>query len=103
MNPSRQGLLQAKQSIMTIHATFNFWEGWFWIVLSVGTLATTITKQKRIGWFSVGLFVLLVLFGLSDFVEMRTGAWYKPWWLFVWKAFCVVGFVLMWFAYRKRK
>ena len=22
----------------------------------------------------------LVMFGLSDVVEVRTGAWYRPWW-----------------------
>jgi hypothetical protein len=26
----------------------------------------------------------------SDLVEARTGAWWKPWWLFVWKAACVL-------------
>jgi hypothetical protein len=31
-----------------------------------------------------------VLFGISDIVETRTGTWYEPWWLFAWKAACVV-------------
>lgn len=29
-------------------------------------------------------------FAGSDAVEMQTGAWWRPWWLFVWKAACVV-------------
>lgn len=31
----------------------------------------------------------LVLFGLSDAVEIWSGAWWRPWWLLVWKAACV--------------
>ena len=31
-------------------------------------------------------------FGISDFVEIHTGAWYRPWWLLAWKATCVAGF-----------
>ena len=31
----------------------------------------------------------LVLFGLSDVVELQTGAWWRPWWLAVWKGLCI--------------
>ncbi|HTD65354.1 MAG TPA: hypothetical protein VK846_02340, partial [Candidatus Limnocylindria bacterium] len=37
------------------------------------------------------LALTLAVFGGSDLVEARTGAWWKPWWLFVWKALCVIG------------
>ena len=37
--------------------------------------------------------VSLVLFGLSDLVEIRTGSWLRPWWLFGWKAVCLVTLV----------
>jgi hypothetical protein len=36
-----------------------------------------------------------LLFGLSDVVEVRTGAWWRPWWLLVWKAVCVLALVLL--------
>jgi len=100
---NKYGLVKKKYLAMTIHAVFNYWEGWFWIILGASVLAVSVFKQRRVGWFSVVLFLLLVTFGLSDFVEMRTGAWYRPWWLFVWKGICVVGFVLIVFVYRKRK
>lgn len=35
----------------------------------------------------------LVMFGLSDVVEVRTGAWYQPWWLLVWKGVCLATIV----------
>ena len=87
---------------MTIHAVFNFWEGWFWIGLGAGVLVASMVRQKRVGWFFVALGGVLVLFGFSDFVEMRTGAWYRPWWLLGWKSCCVVGMVVMWLIYRQR-
>src|SRR5262249_46986828 len=31
----------------------------------------------------------LVVFGGSDLVEARTGAWWRPWWLLAWKVGCV--------------
>ena len=35
----------------------------------------------------------LMAFGVSDFVEMATGAWWEPWWLLVWKGICVGVFI----------
>lgn len=32
----------------------------------------------------------LLAFGGSDVVEVSTGAWWRPWWLFAWKALCLV-------------
>lgn len=34
--------------------------------------------------------IALVLFGLSDAVEIWSGAWWRPWWLLAWKAACVI-------------
>lgn len=38
------------------------------------------------------LFLALVFFafGGSDVVEVRTGAWWRPWWLLIWKGVCVL-------------
>lgn len=33
--------------------------------------------------------VTFALFGLSDVVEVRTGAWWRPWWLLAWNGACV--------------
>ncbi|WP_131818302.1 hypothetical protein [Planctopirus hydrillae] len=34
--------------------------------------------------------IALVLFGLSDAVEIWSGAWWRPWWLLASKAACVI-------------
>jgi len=33
--------------------------------------------------------VAFLAFAGTDLVEMQTGAWWRPWWLLVWKAACV--------------
>lgn len=45
----------------------------------------------------------LAAFGVSDIVETHTGAWYRPWWLLVWKALCVVVIVSSAIALRRPK
>ena len=45
---------------------------------------------RRLGYTAA---VLLLLFGLSDGIELSTGAWWKPWWLLVWKGTCITGLV----------
>jgi hypothetical protein len=69
---------------------YNFIEALFWLLLGLGVLLTGLKKKR----WPLGL--LLMAFGLSDFVEMRTGAWWRPWWLLVWKGLCLLG--LVWFA-----
>src|SRR4051812_18128612 len=36
--------------------------------------------------------VTFILFGISDLVESTTGAWYRPIWLLIWKALCLLVF-----------
>ena len=80
---------------MTLDPTFvygNYVEASLWAGLGVVAL------WKGRGWWRVVLCVALIAFGVSDIVETRTGAWYRPWWLLAWKAVCVmvlVGYVAM--------
>ncbi|MHC4132622.1 MAG: hypothetical protein ACYSSP_06740 [Planctomycetota bacterium] len=49
--------------------------------------------------------ILLIAFGCSDFVEIRTGAWWRPWWLLVWKGGCLTGFAILlaWYYLLKKR
>ena len=48
--------------------------------------------------------VTFCAFGVSDIVEVETGAWWRPWWLLVWKGLCIVVLlVLLWQHYRAGK
>lgn len=31
-------------------------------------------------------------FGVSDIIELQTGAWWRPWWLLLLKAACLLSF-----------
>lgn len=47
--------------------------------------------------------VAFVLFGISDAVELQTGAWWRPWWLFAWKAGCVLVLAALAWAHHRNK
>ncbi len=80
---------------------FNFIEGLFWVAL--GLLVLFINdrygkKYKKLGIFSS---VVLITFGVSDFVQVLYGSFFQPslWWLFLWKIVDVVGLIVMVFWY----
>jgi hypothetical protein len=80
---------------------FNLGEGLLWLVIAfMITIRTVRSKSgRRIGF---GAAVSFALFGVSDFIEMRTGAWYSPWPLLLLKAACVISLLAHFVAYRKQ-
>jgi hypothetical protein len=78
---------------------FNFCEALLWI--SIG-LVIPIYQTHRFSTRSGHTWILaftLLGFGISDFVEIRTGAWYSPIQLLVLKAICVGIFLFYFFRY----
>jgi hypothetical protein len=63
----------------------NYIEAGLWIVLGSGAAAQAGDVRRDL----LILEVDLITFGVSDLVETRTGAWWRPWWLLAWKAACV--------------
>lgn len=49
--------------------------------------------------FIAGLAFLL--FGVSDAIELQTGAFWRPWWLLVWKGTCIAMFLWLWVNRRR--
>jgi hypothetical protein len=66
----------------------------------LGIYALRREKQLRPTLFFIAF--TLAVFGGSDLVEARTGAWWRPWWLFVWKAACVLVLLLGFIRYYRR-
>ncbi len=65
---------------------------WWLIALALAYFAFRQTgAARRRCWIGAATFFA---FGLSDIVEAGTGAWWRPWWLLVWKAACVA--VMLW-------
>ena len=76
---------------MDLERDGNLIEAGLWFVLGLALFIYTFRREKRLRPTLFGLALTLVVFGGSDLVEARTGAWWTPWWLFVWKAACVLG------------
>jgi hypothetical protein len=60
-----------------------------WIAVA---LVVAFAGQTRSRWLLAGL---LVTFGVSDIVETHTGAWFRPWWMLLWKAVNLAGIVAL--------
>lgn len=82
-------------------AIFNLVEGLFWIALGGWVIFQQHSFKSP---YQLHLGLILIFFGLSDFVEMTTGAWWQPWWLLAWKAACIViGLILIILILKERK
>ncbi len=80
---------------------FNICEGLLWIVIGVGFAVVYSRKREHPGPMLSGC-VLFLTFGVSDFVETTTGAWYKPWWMLLWKAANLLGLLVVYRLLRIR-
>jgi hypothetical protein len=92
--------------ITDLFRTINYIEAGFWGVIGAGFAVRAVRLGNGAGkWKCVVAAVTLFAFGGSDVVETRTGAWWHPWWLLVWKGVCVivlVGLVGVWWKRRER-
>ena len=80
---------------------FNFFEALLWISISLA-LAYRSARNGEFKTLLLGASLSFFIFGISDFIEMQTGAWYTPWTLFALKAACVISFVIHLVIYSKR-
>jgi hypothetical protein len=78
-----------------VFETLNYIEAALWGVIGVVLFAFAAGRagaRRRRAAVAAGTFVL---FGVSDVIEVRTGAWWRPWWLLAWKAACVFSLVVL--------
>lgn len=82
-----------------LEGIFNWVEGVWWIGLGIWMLVRARGGWRKETWLAG----IVVLFGISDFAEVFTGAWWQPWWLLAWKAGCLIsGAVVLTFLLRER-
>ncbi len=80
---------------------FNAFEILLWIVMGLACGLLALRKDRRRLWPACPLFFI---FAATDWVELQTGAWWRPWWLLVWKASCCLGLLATawWFSLGKQ-
>jgi len=89
---------------MDIERDGNLIEAAFWFLLGFVGFFYSWRREPRLRPTLRILSITFVIFGASDIIESRTGAWWEPWWLLVWKAVCVVVLLLGFVRYyRLRK
>jgi hypothetical protein len=76
---------------MDLERDGNMIEAGVWMVLALVLFCYAFAQPKPLRPALWLLAIAMAVFGGSDLVEAQTGAWWKPWWLFVWKALCVVA------------
>ena len=84
---------------MTALTLFNGLEAVLWITIGgvVWWNSRLIARYRILGTVSA---VWFVLFGISDIIEIFTGAWYQPLSLLLFKAVCLVALVGCGVTYR---
>jgi hypothetical protein len=82
----------------SFHVLFNQAEAGLWFVIA---LALLFRLRMAAPWRWL-LPLAFAVFGVSDVIEARTGAWWEPWWLLVMKAACVLVFLLAWQSHRRQ-
>ncbi len=80
---------------------FNLYESIFWIV--IGIVCYIISRYLPFKYKSIliSAFLIFVLFGISDFIEIKTQGFLYPiiWWLLTWKVVGVIAiiFLIIWY------
>ena len=83
--------------------SFNYIEIVLWSLFGFALLlkSRSVSIQfKKTTYISATAFFA---FAVSDYIEIQTGAWWRPWPLFVLKAICVITFAYSLYAYMNIK
>ncbi|MGE5193635.1 MAG: hypothetical protein ACM3U2_14160 [Deltaproteobacteria bacterium] len=76
---------------VAIEAIFNGCEAALWIVCAIVVAVRYCRAKAGLRRLSRWAAAFFVLFGLSDFIEIQTGAWWRPPGLLLLKGACLVG------------
>lgn len=99
----RQVIKLSLEAARSVHVIFNSVEAAFWALAGLHVLRRFRNHPSPVRRLGTAACIAFFAFGASDLVEIQTGAWYKPWWLFGWKAACVVVLLSCPWAYHRRR
>ena len=100
LNPAslEQAEVQAKL-LEQIYVNGNYLEAFLWFCFAIGFAVNAGKTSGKTRIHRLITTLIFLLFGGSDIVEVQTGAWWSPWWLFVWKATCILSMVILFWVY----
>lgn len=86
-------------------ATFNFYEAILWFIIAIYLTASAFLNKPKKPYQKNLIIVALLFFafGVSDLIEIQTGAWWKPLGLLILKGGCILGFIFCFFRYNTIK
>ncbi|MGD1807765.1 hypothetical protein ACP6PL_20340 [Dapis sp. BLCC M126] len=82
---------QQAEILETVYRKGNYIEAVIWFIFAGSFAISAIKNRELVRLHRIVATLTFLLFGLSDIVEVQTGAWWHPWWLFVWKSLCVLS------------
>ena len=84
---------------MNFHQTVNTLEVVLWTVIGCVFFWQAVrAKSERFRcWLAGAAFLVL---GISDIIEINTGAWWRPWWLLLMKVLCAAVLTGLYFHHR---
>lgn len=69
----------------------NLLEAMVWLTISAVLVARSTRVRGHAGLLRI-LAATFAVFGLSDLIEIQSGAWWRPAWLLAVKAICILSF-----------
>ncbi|MEM1169741.1 MAG: hypothetical protein AAGJ08_11850 [Cyanobacteria bacterium P01_H01_bin.35] len=93
--------LQQAEILETVYRKGNYIEAGIWFIFAGAFAISAIKNHGLVRLHRIVATFTFLLFGLSDIVEVQTGAWWHPWWLFVWKSLCVLSMFCLLIFYLK--
>src|SRR5687768_1127172 len=88
---------------MSFFETSNYIEAGLWALISTIFVGFAIKRSGIVRRDCIIAAIAFAFFGLSDVVEASTGAWWRPWWLLVWKGMCLVVIATLLVRHVRRK
>ncbi|MBN2842595.1 MAG: hypothetical protein JXM68_05860 [Sedimentisphaerales bacterium] len=73
---------------LTAPQRYNTFEVFLW---SLFALISAFAAVHKLNVKLLALAIAFALFGQTDVVENQTGAWWRPWWLMLWKGGCIAA------------
>jgi hypothetical protein len=99
-NPASSEQAEAQYKLLeTIYVNGNYIEALIWFCFAIGFAIDAVKTSGKTRTHRLITTLVFFLFGCSDIVEVQTGAWWSPWWLFVWKVSCGLSMIILLWVY----